>query len=362
MPTSPDFATPPAPPMLVFDSRDHGSEQAFAIWRASMPYDATLPEDIAPAEFRSSMRAWRLDPFVLTAGEQVRTRFLRTAERVAADARDNYTLMLTLDHGWGGDFDGLDVTVPPGRVGVIDFLRPFDLMGPGDRFVMLTIPRPVLGPDLTGDHHGTVFDGGPGRLLAAHFEALADAVPELPADEAARTGEVTMALVRACFAQTPVRDRSSCRPSMRQRLYRYVNAHLTDKDLSPETIADALGITRSTLYRALPSTGVAAFIQGRRLEAIRGLLASERETRSLAELAEAFDFASHAHLTNVFRKRFGVPPSQARRGGGKEATAPETPAAFQEWIAELDAAAQAGPVDQGRERAGAASADKQPVR
>lgn len=183
MPPSAEFATPPAALTLTFDSTAFDPEQALAIWRASMPYDASLMPGVAPAEFVSHLRAWRLDTLALTEGTQTQMRFVRTPERAATDARDNYCLMLAVDHGWSGE---LDVVVPRGEVCVIDFTRPFDVTTPGDRFIMLSIPRPTLAHDVAGDHHGTVFGGGPGQLLAAHFETLAHTVPQLSADDAAR--------------------------------------------------------------------------------------------------------------------------------------------------------------------------------
>lgn len=334
-----------AVPTLVFDSADFADGQALAIWADSVPYEAFMPHGVAPEQFRCRMQAWRTDSLVVTAGFQCAMRLVRTLERVAADGRDNLCLMLTLDGGWSADFDGLDVMVPRGRVGVIDFSRPFSSLNPDSRFVMLSVPRPKLaiaGDDAVVERHGRVIDGVSGRLLADHFEALARLLPETQADDLPTMAEATLAMVRSCLANTPRRERPRALLSLRQRVRAYVNAHLTDPELTPERVAEALFITRSTLYRAFPSAGVSAYIRSRRLEAIRALLDNPAETRSLFDLAAAFGFASHAHLTTAFGRRFGYPPSRARRGSAPGPVgAASSPEAFQMWLSELDASAQA---------------------
>lgn len=334
-----------AVPTLTFDSDDFPGAQAMAIWASGLPYETAMPDGMTPAQFRCRLLAWRTDSLVVTAGFQCAVRMVRTPERVAADGRDNLCLMLLLDAGWSADFDGLEVAVPRGRVCVIDFSRPFSSANPDSRFVMLSVPRPklaVAGDGSVADRHGRVIDGVSGRLLADHFEALARLLPETRADDLPTVTEATLAMVRSCLANAPGRERSRALLSLRQRVRGYVNAHLTDAELTPERIAEALFITRSTLYRAFPSAGVSAYIQSRRLEAVRALLDNPAETRSLYDLAAAFGFASHAHLTTAFGRRFGYPPSQARRGTSPGPTgAASSPEAFQMWLSELDASAQA---------------------
>lgn len=54
------------------------------------------------------------------------------------------------------------------------------------------------------------------------------------------------------------------------------------------------------------------YLIGRRLERAKTLLRSSR--RSIAEVALACGFASHAHLSAVFRRRIGTTPTAYRRG------------------------------------------------
>jgi AraC-like DNA-binding protein len=82
------------------------------------------------------------------------------------------------------------------------------------------------------------------------------------------------------------------------------------------------------------------YIWRRRLETVHVLLSDPAEARSLAELALAFGFSSHAHFSTAFRRRFGYAPRDARLGAA--ANAPGVAAQlFERWMLIL-----AGPPEQ----------------
>jgi AraC-like DNA-binding protein len=105
---------------------------------------------------------------------------------------------------------------------------------------------------------------------------------------------------------------------LRQAVERYISANLADRALSVGTIAAAVGISRSALYRLLGSHGgVARLIWVRRLAALRSALdAGSRHT--LARLAEEFGFASEAHMSRLFSATFGHTPGAYRAKAREE--------------------------------------------
>lgn len=81
-----------------------------------------------------------------------------------------------------------------------------------------------------------------------------------------------------------------------------VHRYLADPRLSPTRIADALHISRRTLYAAVPhDEGVAAEIRRQRLERARAMLRDSSQTRSIAEIAAAVGLPNAAHLSRLFR-------------------------------------------------------------
>jgi len=96
---------------------------------------------------------------------------------------------------------------------------------------------------------------------------------------------------------------------------RYIEAHLREPDLTPCTVAGALGISPRYL-RMLFGAGnenASRYILRRRLEECSKQLSSALwRGHTITEIAFSSGFNSAAHFTRVFRDEFGVTPSQFR--------------------------------------------------
>jgi transcriptional regulator GlxA family with amidase domain len=100
----------------------------------------------------------------------------------------------------------------------------------------------------------------------------------------------------------------------RLQLQRYIRANLADPRLSPTTIADALHVSRRTLYATLSpdDEGVASEIRRQRLERARAMLLDPSRTRSVADIAASVGRPNAAHFSRLFRDRYGHSPSELR--------------------------------------------------
>lgn len=90
-----------------------------------------------------------------------------------------------------------------------------------------------------------------------------------------------------------------------------VEAHLTDPNFSVELLSDALGLSRSYLYKKLmfiTGKGPAEFIRTIRLK--RGKQLLEKSQMQIAEIAYAVGFNSPKRFTQNFKNEFGVLPSE----------------------------------------------------
>lgn len=89
-----------------------------------------------------------------------------------------------------------------------------------------------------------------------------------------------------------------------------------DPDVSLGSMAKALGANTTYLSRALnEGLGVTfhAFVNGRRVEAVKALLSDPAETRDLITLALEVGFNSKASFNRVFAETVGMTPSAFRR-------------------------------------------------
>ncbi len=105
------------------------------------------------------------------------------------------------------------------------------------------------------------------------------------------------------------------RGQLARRILRRIETDYADSDLSPERIADDLGISRRYLQALLAGSGT-SFVQelnATRLDRASDLLIDARAAGlSLGEIAWRCGFLDPGYFARLFRKRFGVTPSMWR--------------------------------------------------
>jgi AraC-like DNA-binding protein len=95
---------------------------------------------------------------------------------------------------------------------------------------------------------------------------------------------------------------------------RYIRANLANPNLSPGTIANALHVSRSTLYTALgpDADGVAAEIRRQRLQRAHTMLRDPANNQPIADLAAAVGIPNAAHFSRIFHDQHGLTPRELR--------------------------------------------------
>jgi AraC-like DNA-binding protein len=160
--------------------------------------------------------------------------------------------------------------------------------------------------------HDPVFTGlvRPALLgLGGHLDALADT--DMTELEQLWISLLTMLMRSLAGCDTTGTDTA---PARRLQVRHYIRDHLTDPQLSPTMIADALHISRSTLYAALPadSGGVAAEVRRQRLARAHTIIRDATNLQSIAEIAVSVGIPSAAQFSRAFRERYGLSPRQLR--------------------------------------------------
>ncbi len=120
----------------------------------------------------------------------------------------------------------------------------------------------------------------------------------------------------ACY---PDDDITSTEPRavMVDQVRRYVQAHLCDDELSPESVLSALQLPRSTLYRLFQREGgLGAYIRHLRLRHAADDLIRYPHTLVL-DIAFGLGFKSASVFTRAFRRAYGMAPQEYRALGGK---------------------------------------------
>ena len=96
----------------------------------------------------------------------------------------------------------------------------------------------------------------------------------------------------------------------------YIDLHLTNRHLTPQEIAAAVGVSERHLSRIFSAEGttVGRYILNRRLIfAHEALTSGQQDALPVSEIGFRYGFASPSHFGRTYRERFGMTPLQARK-------------------------------------------------
>jgi AraC-like DNA-binding protein len=111
-------------------------------------------------------------------------------------------------------------------------------------------------------------------------------------------------------------SRSALADALAPRIFAYVRQHLTDRDLTPVTIARAHNISVRYLYKVCDEAGVklVEWIIAQRLEGARRDLTSPTQTgTTIALISRRWGFKDPSHFSSRFRHAYGISPRELQR-------------------------------------------------
>ncbi|RYC30095.1 helix-turn-helix domain-containing protein [Lichenibacterium minor] len=271
-----------------------------------------------PRRFRGEIASVAVDAMMVHRMRATAQAVERTPAMVRGDGLDHIVLHLSASPMLARSGDD-DIAVHGGAVSVNDLARPLRRAAAPDLdSVSVVLSRDLVAsvlPD-TDALHGAVLGQGAGALLRAHMRALAENAHLITREAAAATARGTAELLAASILSTPdaaERAREPIQAAALVRAKRYIDAHIAAVDLTPDSIARGVGVSRATLFRAFaPLGGVAAYVQDRRLTLVRRSLARRLKSETVGEIGYRFGFRSDVHLSRAFRRRFGMAPSDVR--------------------------------------------------
>jgi AraC-like DNA-binding protein len=160
---------------------------------------------------------------------------------------------------------------------------------------------------------------GLGGIATEFCATLASEGASLDAAARARLGEELMDVLALTFDsdqhEEPLADQVVQRARLRS-VKAWLEGHLGDAELTLDSVAQANDISLRYLHILfrLEGTSVSHWIWNRRLErSFDMLLKAENDVMSLMEIAYLVGFSSSSHLSTMFRRKFGMRPSDVRR-------------------------------------------------
>jgi AraC-like DNA-binding protein len=273
--------------------------------------------DIAPPKrgydlerSRLDVRFWHFGDLIATSAQFAGHEQVRLQRAIRHDQIDHYRILLQTAGTLHAQVEGREIRVEPGQILVTDMSQPERGLASDGARVTLMIAREALEDVLPVPMalHGLIPQGPTAFLLSSFLPALAAQADGLRQSDAAAVARSAIQLVAAAIApnaQTLDAARPAIVVSLLRQINRYIELHLTDATLSPDSICDFFRMSRASLYRLFePLGGVASYVRERRLLRIHGLLES-RTHKTLGRLAEEYGFSDTGHLSRTFRRMFG---------------------------------------------------------
>lgn len=189
-------------------------------------------------------------------------------------------------------------------------------------YLILVIPDDQadhLGPFLSYPLH-TPFDGktGSSRVFLDLLRSAIREKPNMASSECALVSDAIMYFLRSTLDS--LKSQTSTRRSddiLYHQICTYIDNHLFDPGLTVEKIAKRLGCSKRYVHLVFARSGarksIKQYIIARRLQLCREKIVSDsKRMMSLSEIAFDYGFQDPSYFSRLFRREFGVSPSELR--------------------------------------------------
>jgi AraC family transcriptional regulator, positive regulator of tynA and feaB len=312
----------PAEQMQAWSIEDCREDDGVAYWRERVRiataglFDISVDVELEPFSARASLR--RSGPFSFMAAEStVPLPVIRSRRDIANSPQDHFSVYLQLG-GRTVSFRGEEsIELHAGDIGFCDprQRQPFRAEY-GGRCAIATVPRAMI------DQRAPWLRSRPHRKLAAKAR-FADHVRlhmmELMAGPMGET-ETSLLADSLCnlvaLAAAEDLPPSRLQPELQmEALLAFCRQNLHDPDLSPQHVADHIGISVRTLHARWRQIGQSfgRWLLEQRLQGCSVALRDLRQRpRNISEIAYAWGFNDLSHFNRAFRQRFDMTPGEWR--------------------------------------------------
>ncbi|OON80152.1 helix-turn-helix domain-containing protein [Streptomyces tsukubensis] len=260
-------------------------------------------------DFRAEVVTRRLGPLSLTELVTPEGECFRDA-RSARAADSEWWQIELVTRGWvRAEQGGSTAVLGPADLVLIDPVRPVRFASSATRHVTMLVPRQSLrlGPDDAARLAGVRIRGdrGPGALVSSLARDMARSLDGFRAEEADRSAAAVTELIAVALSAQLGDARPVADEAVRARVTGFIEARLSDRDLTPAKVAAAHHMSVRQLHKLFedqPLT-VAALIRRRRLERCRVDLTGTG--RTVAAVAADWGFTDPAHFSRLFKTTYG---------------------------------------------------------
>lgn len=305
------------PPSVSWAVSSERQPDAFEIYRDSFTELGEVRDvaDNGRTGFSSETRAHLFGPSIIARARSSTQTLAREAEHIRRSGIDHISVIVNLTDTIG-DCDGQTLRAEPGSVQFRDLSRPSVASMSAINMVTVMVPRAAVpGWLLSRGIHGLVLPGSSagGRLVASHLLTMTDVADQLGDAEGSAGIEAAFVIAERFLGHqrsvTPGHADAIHR-TIRERAMALLDARPPDSKWSAATVAVAIGVSRTSLYRAFETTGgVRTYVLRRRLARAYAALRGRRGLSPSVELiGQRNGFPDRRTFVQAFKGQFGMSP------------------------------------------------------
>jgi len=279
-----------------------------------------LNEPLVP---RIAMEGWKLGPLMVISTDASPIVLDRSKRLAAQSESDNYAFLYCQEGGLKTIIGDSQTSAQEGEVAVRDMGLTYQSIATRGQKSLVYIPRDALDPLLPskarGHIHGLHLRRGSvmTRLLTDHLQRLLQLLPTTEQMEVPFVAHSLMNLIAGsvAFSTESAENLANRFPvETLTQIKTFIRHNLNNPDLGPEFLSRHFRLSRASIYKLFaPLSGVASYIQTQRLQGcLRDLSDTRLSDKRINEIAYNYGFIDQSHFSHLFRRAFGVSPSEAR--------------------------------------------------
>ncbi|HCK17766.1 helix-turn-helix domain-containing protein [Thalassospira tepidiphila] len=310
-----------------FSLNELPSAQRFEVWKDSINciYSVDADRRTRREDFVADLDSWRHRDLMMVEARSCAQSFLRTSQMIASDGMDHYNVQLYTDGavksdaGLGGD------VLKRGGLLLLDLAQRTEAQS-SEQFnsVHLFLPRRLVEDHLTNpDDHNLRFlsERDPMvRMLFSQILSMHRHIHEFNDTQISVLQKTIVMMLSTCL--NSAKGETNTTRALRQdiekgvMIRRYFRENLLSQELTAETAADDLGLSRSSLYRLFKKHGgVNQYLRDMRLRHALKLLTDPTECRrSIYDIALECGYETDAGFIRAFRAKYDMTPGDVRAG------------------------------------------------
>lgn len=291
---------------------------ADALWqRFGQMRSVTLGNDV----FGGRMVQGDLDYLSLCRITATRHRVERTADLIAVGERSYLKALIQLQGSCYFEQAEQRLELNPGDVIIYGTSQAYSLTNPElVEQVIVLMPADKIHFSKNNARHFVPRKlsarAGVGRLVVGLIQSTLEELEQCSDRSATDIADSICSLIQdVVLEQLSEPGSISLREVMRNRIHSHVERNLGDPNLSVEQIARRLKCSKRYLYQVFDDSELPLLrhIWKRRLECARhDLMDTKKREDSITSIALAWGFSSSNHFSKLFKKEFGISPSQCR--------------------------------------------------